>query len=200
MKRYTLLILTFVLVLGGRTSAQNPAGIVLYFKSGGEIYVLLAEDVRKTRGWAAFGGGAHENETQTETAARETEEETRGYFTQAELLKKIEKQQPVIDDNTFALFFAEVNFVPAQRVTNHEPRQEDRSYFERGPYAWIPFSVIEKYVQDEVTRDQKYPVDREFLPRGSETDWLWPVWLGNIRKAVERNALPWEGELKAVDR
>jgi len=195
-KKCILTILALVFIVCGRATAQNPAGIVLYFKSGNDVYLLLAEDARKTRGWAAFGGGAHKGESLAETAARETEEETRGYFIQADLLKVIEKQIPVIDDNTFALFFAEIDFVPAQRVTNHQPATEDRSYFEGGPYAWIPFSEIEDYVQAKVDRDQKYLIDKRFLPLGSETDWLWPVWLGNMRKAVEKNALPWTRESK----
>ena len=192
MKKHTIFVLALILVVCGRAIAQNPAGMVLYFKSGNEVYLLLAEDAKKTRGWAAFGGRAHKGESPAETAARETQEETRGYFAQADLLKRIEKQAPVIDDDMFALFFAEINFVPAQRVANHQPATKNRSYFERGPYAWIPFSEIERYVQTKVSHDQKHLIDKRFLPLGNGTDWLWPVWLGTLHKAVERNALPWK--------
>ena len=196
MKKHTLFVLAWVFVVCGQAIAQNPAGIVLYFKSGNKVYLLLAEDARNIRGWAAFGGGAREGENSAETAAREAEEETRGYFAQADLLKKIEKQVPVIDDNRFAIFFAEIEFVPAQRVTNHQPATKHRAYFEKGPYAWIPFSEIEDYVQTNVDRDRKYLIDKRFLPLGSETDWFWPVWLGSVRKAVEKNTLPWKREAK----
>ena len=192
MQRHILCLLVFVLGVGGRALGQNPAGMILYFESGNEVYLLLAEDGQKTRGWAAFGGGAHKGETPAQTAARETEEETRGYFSQVDLLKKIEHEEPIVDDNTFALFFAKVEFVPAPLVTNHNPGTEDRSYYESGPYAWVPFSQIERYVQTKVDRTKKYPIGKEFLPNGSETDWFWPTWLGNVRKAVEKNALPWK--------
>ena len=189
-----ILFFLFALVLGicGQASGQNPAGMVLYFESGNEVYLLLAEDSKKTRGWAAFGGGAHDGETTAQTAARETEEETRGYFDKADLLKKIQHAEPVIDDNTFALFFAKVDFVPAPVVTKHDPSSEDRSYYERGPYAWIPFSQIEPYVQAKVDRSKKHLIAGEYLPNGSVTNWFWPTWLGNVRKAIETDALPWQ--------
>ena len=198
MKKHTLLILALVLVFCEHAIAQDPAGIVLYFKSGNEVYLLLAEDARKGRGWATFGGKALEGEHPTETAARETEEETRGYFARADLLKKIDQQTPVVDQNRFAMFFVEIAFVPAQRVANHEPPTRDRAYFEKGLYAWIPFSEIEDYVQANVDRDRKYFFDKRFLPFGSQADWLWPVWLGSMQIAVEKHALPWKGEAKGT--
>ena len=194
MKRHLVFVLVLVLCISGLSRAENPAGIVLYFESGSEVYLLLAEDSGKTRGWGAFGGAPHKGERPAETAARETEEETRGYFNRMGLLRKIEKQEPVIDHNRFALFFAEIDFVPAPAVTNNQPATNDRSYFESGPYAWIPFSQVERYVQAKVDREQKHIIDKKYLPLGCETDWLWPIWLGNVRKAVEQSALPWKRE------
>ena len=89
MKKHILLIPVLVFVICQHAIAQDPAGIVLYFKSGNEVYLLLAEDAREGRGWATFGGKAREGEHPAETAARETEEETRGYFVRGNLLKKI---------------------------------------------------------------------------------------------------------------
>ncbi|MDA0711103.1 MAG: hypothetical protein O3B73_12935, partial [bacterium] len=62
-----------LLLLVGGAFAEGPAGSVVYFKSGGEVYLLLAEHRESTRGWAGFGGGAREGETVAETAATKTE-------------------------------------------------------------------------------------------------------------------------------
>ncbi len=185
----------FVLLLAicGPALAQNPAGALLYFESGDEVYLLLAEDHKKIRGWAGFGGGAKEGESLAETAARETEEETRGYFARADLMKKIAEQEALMD-NRFALFFAEIDFVPAQLLSNLQPPAVDAAYAESGPYAWIPFSQVEGYLQSDVNGEMKYPVDKKFLPPGCKTDWFWPVWLHTVRKAVEKKALPWKQE------
>ena len=107
-------------------------------------------------------------------------------------MKMIQHHEPVIDDSTFALFFAEIDFVPAPLVTNHKPETEDRSYTECGPYAWIPFSEIERCIQTKVDGTMKYSVDKKLLPLGSKTDWFWPAWLGSVRKAAEANSLPWK--------
>ena len=185
----------FVLLLAicGPALAQNPAGILLYFESGSEVYLLVAEDHKKIRGWSGFGGRAKEGESLAETAARETEEETRGYFARADLMKKITEQEALMD-NRFALFFAEIDFVPAQLLSNLQPPAVDAAYDESGPYAWIPFSHIVDYVRSEVNQKEKYPVDKRYLPSECKTDWFWPVWLHTVRKAVEKKALPWKQE------
>jgi len=191
MRRSTLFAVCFTLVLCGLSWAQRPAGMALYLDSGGEVYLLLADHETGPRGWGAYGGGAHEGETPAETAARETEEETRGYFLRDHLLKLIGSQAPVIDDNGFALFFAEVDFVPAPRIANNEPPPGD-DYLERETYAWIPYSTIEGYLTEEIDPERQYPIDPRYLPAGSRTNWLWPVWLGNMRKAVQSDAIPWD--------
>ncbi len=96
----------------------------------------------------------------------------------------------MIDDNGFAMFFAEVDFVPAPRVANNEPPPGD-NYLERETYAWIPYSAIEGYLQEEIDHERKYPIDRRYLSGGSRTHWFWTVWLGNMRKAAQSDAIPW---------
>ena len=49
--------------------------MVLYYQSGGEVYLLLADHAGNDRGWAGFGGGGREGETIDETAAHKAEEE-----------------------------------------------------------------------------------------------------------------------------
>ena len=165
--------------------------MVLYFRSGDEVFLLLADHRGKDRGWAGYGGGSYDGESTAETAARETEEETRGYFLRDYLLAMIKDQEPVID-NGFALFFAEVPFVPAQLVTNNPLPDDNESYVERGPYAWIPYSVLEPYLKDPVEPEGEYPIEERLLPGGRSNSWYWPVWLGSVRRAVETNSVPWD--------
>ena len=84
-----------------------------------------------------------------------------------------------------------MEFVPAQRVTNNQPPEGD-DYLERGPYAWIPYTFVEHYVEQKIDRGQKHPIDARYLPAAGGTRWFWPVWLGNMRKAIERDTIPWE--------
>lgn len=189
-----LLLLIFYWCLPAVVQGQQPAGILIYFKAGPEVYLLLADHATprsKDRGWGGFGGGGLDGETAAKTAARETEEETRGYFTRAELLSLIESQTPVIDTNGFALFFAEVPFVPAQRVMNHAPGEEKWAYLERGPFAWIPFSEVRKHLEKPLNLSRKDMIDKRFLPAGSHSDWFWNVWIGNMKLAWETGSLPW---------
>lgn len=171
--------------------AERPAGIVLYFESGGEVFLLLADNLESDRGWGAFGGSPQEGENTAETAARETEEETRGYFLRGDLLNMIKDQEPVIDHNGFALYFAEIPFVPAQLVTNNPVPDDDKFYIERGPYAWIPYSKIEPHLEGPVNTDKGYPIEERLLPHERNTSWFWPVWLGNVRRAIETKSIPW---------
>ncbi len=179
------------LLLGGAAIAEQPAGMVLYFQSGGKVYFLLAEHAGSKRGWAGFGGGPRQGETVAETAAHKAEEESRGYFQRADLLKKIKGQTPVMDGD-FASYFAEIAFVPAPRVMNHPVPEDNDAYLERSAFAWIPYSTIEGFLREEIERTRKYMIDPAFLPAGSETQWFWPVWLGNMRKAITTQALPWQ--------
>ena len=180
--------------LGVRAERAAGGGIVLYFKSGDQVYLLLADHPGSERGWAAFGGGSQEGESAEETAARETEQETRGYFLRADLLNAISEQEPVMDHNGFALYFAEIQFVPAQVVTNNPLPKDDKSYTERGPYAWVPYSELEPYLKGPVNSEDRYPIEGRLLPGDWDTSWFWPVWLGNIRRAVETDSIPWTKE------
>ena len=48
--------ITLLLLLCDQATAEPPAGVVVYFESGGEAYLLLAEHAGSKRGWAGFGG------------------------------------------------------------------------------------------------------------------------------------------------
>jgi len=106
-------------------------------------------------------------------------------------MKKIEGQEPVMD-GTFASYFAQVDFVPAAHVRNYPPPDTTDAFLERGAFAWIPYSLVKPLVEKDIDRKKKYIIDPTYLPAGSETNWFWPIWLGNMRKAVLKDALPWQ--------
>lgn len=191
MKRLIVLVVLALFFCHAPATAEPPAGVQLYFETGGEVYLLLAEHGRfSQRGWAGFGGGAREGETLAETAAHKGEEESRGYFKRADLMMKIKGQKPVMDGE-FAAYFAEVDFVPAQVVMNHPPPEESDAYLERSNFAWIPFSAVEGHLKADIERGKTYKIDPAYLPAGCKTNWFWRAWLGNMRKAVVGNVLPW---------
>ena len=192
MKRMIFFAVLVLTLFHTPVTAEPPAGVVLYFQSGGEVYLLLAEHGNYSlRVWAGFGGGAREGETLAQTAAHKGEEESRGYFKRADLLKKIEEQKPVMDGE-FAAYFAEVDYVPAQVVMNHPPPEALDTYLERSNFAWIPFSAVEGHLKEDIERGKTYRIDPAYLPAGSKTNWFWRAWLGNMRKAVVAGVLPWK--------
>lgn len=174
----------------GSAFAEAPAGVVPYFQSGGEVYLLLAEHAGSSRGWAGFGGGDMEGENYAQTAARKGMEESRGYYKSADLLRRIQKVKPVMDGH-FASYFVEMDFVPAPAVTNHPVPEENDAYLERSTFAWIPYSAVVPHLGADIDRKKKYMIDPAFLPKGSETQWFWPIWLSNMRKAEAEGTLPW---------
>jgi ADP-ribose pyrophosphatase YjhB (NUDIX family) len=180
-----------MVLLSGTVAAEAPAGMVLYFESGGEVFLLLAEHAGSGRGWAGFGGGPRDGESVAETAAHKGEEESRGYFKSVDLLKIIKDQAPVMDGD-FASYFVRVDFVPAPSVMNHPVPEENDAYLERSTYAWMPYSAVAQFLQADIDRKKKHMIDPAFLPAGSETQWFWPIWLGNMRKAVATQSLPWQ--------
>lgn len=181
-----------LLLLPGAGSAEAPAGMVPYFHAGGEVYLLLADhaDGDRGRGWAGFGGGAMDGETVIETAARKAHEESRGYFKQADLLKMSKDVKPVMDGD-FASYFVEMPFVPAPSVMNHPVPEQNDAYLERSTFAWIPYSAIAPHLTEDIDRKKKYMIDPAYLPAGSQTQWFWPIWLGNMHKAATSQSLPW---------
>ena len=189
MKR--ILLCGGMVMLLANAAMAEPAGMVMYFQSGDEVYLLLAEHAGSERGWGGFGGGARKGETIAETAAHKGSEESRGYFTAADLLHKIKDQAPVMDGD-FASYFAEVAFVPAQRVMNHPPPEANDAYLERSTFAWIPYSAVADFLQEDIDRKKKHMIAPAFLPAGSKTGYFWPIRLSNMRKAVTSKSLPWQ--------
>jgi len=184
-------LIALCVVAGFQALAEGPAGILLYTETDEGIELLLADHAPPVdRGWAAFGGHSEPGETYAETAARETEEETRGYFRRADLLEAIKDQKPTMD-GPFAFYFVKVDRVPASEIMNTKPPTREAVYFERGPYAWVPLKETEKFFNpDTITFPLR--LNPEYLPEGRFTDWVWPIWLHNLSVALEAGTVPWK--------
>ncbi len=185
-------VIALSILITSTASAKGPAGIVLYHQGEQEIFLLLADDAEGARGWCAFGGWDNPGETARETAARETEEETRGYFSRDWLGRQIAKQEAVYSYG-YSMYFVKVPFVPAQRVMNHPIDTQNKVMAERGSYAWIPFAALEAALGKEPLAPGDLAVDPLYLPQGSKTNAFWPVWIRNMSDAMKRGAIPWLG-------
>ena len=184
-----------ILLLSLNLQAEEPAGIVLYFQDGESTYLLLADEATEPRGWSAFGGGGDAGETVAETAARETEEETRGYFRRDWLLNKLKGRKPV-RTNGYNMFFVEVPFVPALRVSqNPLEKSSGTAYHEREHFAWVPVSDLEKALQRvKKGKNKKAKIDPLYLPAASKQKFYWNIWVANMQDAYAEQACPWQNQ------
>lgn len=181
-----LLMAILTLCFAANLYAQGSAGIVLYFKDQGNTYLLLADDVRKAKGWSAFGGAADKGETFQQTAVREASEETRGYFKKEWLEQQIRKQKP-FREHGFTMFFVEIPFVPAQRIQNHPIKNKfSISMRERVNYAWVP-EIELRYALE----NGKNEVNKLYLPRPIRAKYYNQHWFSAMKAAYKQKACPW---------
>ncbi|MGC1481607.1 MAG: NUDIX domain-containing protein [Chthoniobacterales bacterium] len=175
--------------LTAHADVDKPAGTILYAETPDGIEFLLADHTPPTdRGWASFGGHGEADETVAETAARETEEETHGYFSREQLLAAI-GDQPPLTDGPYSFFVIKVDHVPIAEIANHPVPPGSPTYAERGPFAWIPLSQIKRFF-DPATISFPLRIQPDLLPSNSHTDYVWPLWLHNLSVALESGAIP----------
>lgn len=187
----TLTIAVLLMILAeGSVTAGGPAGILLYHRDGDNVLVLLANDSKGTRGWSGFGGGAEGDESLRATAARETEEETRGYFSRVWLEEQIADQQP-LSSRGFHMFFVQVPFVPAQRVMNNPVEGHQAATEETQFYAWVPFSELEPVLAKDNPLEADLRMNPLYVPRGCGVHSFWRVWILNMHDAQKQGVFPW---------
>lgn len=177
-------IIVSILILTGiftKTAAQKNAGIIPYFKSGGIIYVLLADHNVASRGWAGFGGTREKGENNKETAIREFHEETKDVFKKQNIDKKIKKHKPVKQEN-FVSFFVEVKYVSVFEITNK--KINSKQYRERDLYAWVPLKEIIRAIKSS---KNKYQLNSLYLPHESKNNRLYKPFAKAIEKALDEN-------------
>ena len=193
MKKYTwvLLITLWILILLSQDAfASCGAGTVLYFTFKDETHLLLADHQfpgQRHRGWSGFGGLC-DGEAVDVAAARETEEETRGFYNKGEILTRIGTSPKILIGN-FTTFFVEVDYVPAVVINNHQRQGDAPAYLERGPYAWIPFSVIWHAIKNR--QSGRAQITGKYLPPDARTDWLFEPFLTSLVAAKAAGILPW---------
>jgi 8-oxo-dGTP pyrophosphatase MutT (NUDIX family) len=176
--------------------AQNAlsgcgAGTVLYFTFKGETYLLLADHRltgQRHRGWSGFGGLC-DGEADAVAAARETEEETKGFYSRKEILAKL-SSSPKIRVGDFTTFFVAVDYVPVILLNNQKPSPPSAVYAERGPYAWIPYSVVRQAFERQQAGRGHIP--GKYLPPAAQTDWFFEPFLTSLRIAKKAGILSWE--------
>ncbi len=185
----TVILAALIAAQPASADVDEPAGIVLYAETPDGIEFLLADHAPPSdRGWAAFGGHGEPGETVAETAARETEEETNGFFRRDDLLAQIVDQSP-IKDGPYSFYLVKVDRVPISEIEKHAIPTDNVAYAERGPFAWIPLSQIQRFF-DPATVTFPLRIQPEFLPPDRHTEHVWPIWLHNLSVALEANALP----------
>lgn len=186
--KVALLAAILATVLTATAGIDEPAGTILYAETPNGIEFLLADHAPPSdRGWAAFGGQGEAGESVAETAARETEEETHGYFAREELLKKID-EQPAVEDGPFTFYVLKVDYVPIADIANHPVPADQPAYAERGPFAWIPLTQLQRFF-DPATVTFPLRIEPDLLPSDRHTDWVWPIWLHQLSSALEAGAL-----------
>ena len=169
---------------------SGPAGILLYCRLDGEILILVANDRLGMRGWAGFGGGDKKGETAAMTAARETSEETRGYYRQPWLFRKIADQRPVKQWG-YHFYFAEVAHVSAKTIMKHRLPRLSPAYLETQHYAWVPFSELKPLLTKKTLTDADLRLHPRHLQPGSNSGSYWRVWIDNMRHLHLKDAFPW---------
>ncbi len=168
----------------------GPAGILLYARHEGEVQILIANDRLYTRGWGGFGGGHKAGEGRVLTAARETSEETRGYYKQDWLLEQIVGQEPVTFQG-FALYFVEVQHVPASTVKNHPLERLRPAFLETHYYTWVPFSELEPLISKAQRTEVDLKLNPRHIPKGCSEDSYWDVWINTLRQVHQKDGFPW---------
>ncbi len=180
---------TYLLLSVKADSNKLNAGIVFYTRGSGGVQYLLADHTQSNRGWAAFSGRQDGAETPAETAARETEEETHGYFSRATLLKRIQNQRP-FTIGRYHVYFLQIDRVPAERIMGHRVPGWVESYTERGPYAWIPASEVIRALATGSKKTKDLLINPKYLPTGTKNPHFWDEWIENLRAAQQAGVLP----------
>lgn len=173
------------------TFAGCGAGTVLYFKFKQETFLLLADhgwSHQRERGWSGFGGRC-DGDPPASAAARETSEETKGFYSREEILARLDPESSILV-NDFTTYFLEVDYVPAEVINNFRASNTSSNYRERSPYAWVPISAIWQAIGNRKSGRVYLPA--KHMPPDAYTDWLFEPFVTSLLAAKSGGILPWE--------
>ncbi len=194
MKKIILTVSTVLFLLSPCAVSENTcqsAGTVLYTLHEGKLLLLLADhSIKKKRGWASFGGKC-DGDTPKHSAARETWEETRGYYP-IETIKPLLRDDFKIETGEFVAYFVKVPFTPIKNIANFPLPKNKKKFKERGPYAWVDFAVITKTLANKKKHEKagRYQLPDNLLPNNKNSGWLYHKFVGVIQQARRENIFP----------
>ena len=128
------------------------AGIVPYIIIDGDIYFLLGLELSNNK-WSGFIGKSQENETITQTALREFNEETASVFHeyQETIISELNKTLPKIDTSStgknvyiYFLQFPEQSQELIKNFMNAKVKLIEEYYHEKGILKWFSLNDIKK--------------------------------------------------------
>ena len=187
-----------VLTLSLTSAAAAPnevsaagAGVLIFTEIEGVQYVLLADHKGQVeeRGWGILAGVIESGESELDAAIREVVEESNGAFDETALRNAIDSSHRIVD-NDFTMYFANVGFKPATVYTYSVANIDHGVNGERGPFAWIPWSVVSEAATEaekngSACRDQVM-IPPEYLPEPRQSSWFFCAFL-SVAILVDRN-------------
>jgi 8-oxo-dGTP pyrophosphatase MutT (NUDIX family) len=186
----TLLLLS-VAAAPNEVSADS-AGVLIFTEIDGVQYVLLADHkgVVKDRGWGILAGLIEPGESELDAAIREVVEESNGAFDETALRNAIDSSNRIID-NDFSMYFADIAFRPATVYTYSVANIDQGVNGERGPFAWIPWSVVSEAATEaekvgSACWDQPIMIPPEYLPEPRQSSWFFCAFM-SVAILVDKN-------------
>ncbi|MDN5205492.1 hypothetical protein QQ008_29180 [Fulvivirgaceae bacterium BMA10] len=161
-------------------NAQNKAGTILYYLTEEDIFLLLAhhkvlekDEEHGARGWAGFGGDKLSNETLTQTAIRETYQETRGAYIKDSLSAKLSEDFTVTLANGFKVYFVKTYKIPAFILDTFPLLSDSSEYKERGPYVWVKLSILYDFIENSKKDIISIKGHPDFKSTSDRAEWLY---------------------------
>ncbi len=150
--------------------AEDPVGVssglIPYAcTSEGAKYLLAYDPDNDRRAWGAFGGGAKENETSTQTAIREFREETNCAYSRT-ALTFITLKGPSISSGFYS-YVAEVPYVDSEAFGDMRKCVD----VERSFWVWVPHKALiramESSYPEPLVKIQSKPQIKFYLWKGA---------------------------------